>query len=153
MPELLAGLPTAVLVDRALMDLDSGDPLRAARARGVLLSVQEEAALDPVRLRARSSPPGSAARLEAVSVLLERGETPEGCLVRDIVGASLRDISRADGPARGALLAVDRLRGLGEAGIRELREQALSGSALSKTAARVLAALFGEARPLPETRP
>jgi hypothetical protein len=149
---LLEAVPPAVLVDRAIMDLDSGDPVLVERARCVLLSVQDGEALGPLRDRARSAPAGSAARLEAVAVLLERGEAA-GCPVADVVAASVRDLVRGGGASRGVLLALERIRDLGESALGELRAEALAGGPAGQAAARVLAALFGEVRPLPEARP
>lgn len=152
-PELLLGLPPAVLVERALLDLDSGEPARAARARCILLSVEDSAALEPLRARARTAPRGSAARLEAVNLLLERGESPAAFTAEEVVAAGVRELARGDPAPRAALLALERIRSLGEAALPALRATASAGGSAGEAAARVLAALFGEEWPLAGLRP
>ena len=133
-PDALLGLPAAVIVGRALFDLDSGDPERMERARCVLLSVPGEEATGPLLARVRAAPRGSAARLEALALLAERGEPLAGVEPAEMVAMSLREITRGDPSGRAAVLAAARIRALGEAALPALREEARPGAPLAEAA-------------------
>jgi hypothetical protein len=143
-PDILDGLPAAVAADLAIFDLDSGDPERAARARGVLVALPAASCVDALLGRARTDPPGSDARLEILAVLAERGEPLEEFPAVEVVAMSLREIARREPASRPALLALDRLRGMGEAALPPLREAAESDPPRAELAARLLELLFGE---------
>jgi hypothetical protein len=151
----VSGLPPSVVAGRALFDMESGDPGREARARCILLALPDDPAAEALRSRARTALPGSAARLDALSVLAERGDPLEGVEPAEVVAMSLREIARHEPSSRGALLALDRLRGMGEAALPALREEAGADGPRSEPAARVLLRLFGErpVRLLPLARP
>ncbi len=153
--EDVSEVPPSVLAGRALFDLDCGDPAREARARCILVAMPAETAVRALLARVRSTAPGSDARLDALAVLAERGEPLEGVEPGEVVSMSLRDLSRDRTPTRGALLALDRLRAMGEAARPALREAAASPGAASDAAARLLLVLYGErpARGLREVRP
>lgn len=150
-----SGLPPAVVAGRALFDLESGDPGREARARCVLVAMPAGPAAEAILTRAQSAPRGSPARLDALSVLAERGDPLQGVDPAEIVAMSLREIARREPSSRGALLALDRLRGMGEAARPALREEAGADGPRSEPAAGVLLLLFGEraVRQLPQARP
>lgn len=147
--------PPAVVADRAMFDLDSGDPELQARARGLLLALPAGSCVDALRRRARTSPEGSEARLELLGVLAERGEPLEEFDVPEVVAMSLRAIDRSGAPSRSGLLALHRIRALGDAARPALREAAGSDGPRAEAAARVLARLFGEIpdRGLRDARP
>jgi hypothetical protein len=143
-PDNLAGLPAAVIGGRALFDLDSGDPDRVRRARSVLLALPEGPGLDGLRDRVRTGDPGSPARLEALAVLAERGDPLEGIAPAEKVTMCLREMVHGDAALRSTLLALDRLRGMGEAARRPLRREARSGGPYEAEALRCLRTIFHE---------
>ncbi len=154
-PDSLAGLPPAVTAERALFDLDSGDPDRVRRARCVLLALPDGPGLDAVRARVRSGRAGTDARLEALAVLAERGDPLDAAAAEEVVSMCLREMSRPDPVRRSAMLSMDRLRGMGEAARPYLREASRPGGPHAPEAARALSVLFGEApdHRLREARP
>jgi len=133
-----------VVVGRALFDLESGDPQRTARARSVLVAVPESPALDPLRERARTASRDSAQRLDALAILAERGEPVDGCEAEDLVAMNLREIERRERSGRPVILALDRLRNMGEAARDPLRDEARHGGPRARVASRILSVLFGE---------
>ncbi len=153
--EDVSGLPPSVVAGRALFDMESGDPAREARARCILLALPDGAAIDALRSRVLTAAPGSAPRLDALALLAERGDPLAGVDPGEVVSMSLREIGRPEPSARGALLALDRLRGMGEAARPALRAEANADGPRSEPAARVLLLLFGEraVRSLREARP
>jgi hypothetical protein len=142
--DVLAGLPPTVVADRALFDLESGDPERQARARGLLLALPAWSCVDALRRRAVSAPEGSEGRLETLGVLAERGEPLEGIGIGEIVAMNVREIDRSGAPSRRGLLALDRIRALGESAREALRGEAAADGPRADAAARVLSRLFGE---------
>jgi hypothetical protein len=152
-PDILLGIPVSVVVERALFDLDSGDPERAARAREVLLAIPAGPAIEPLHARFHGAPRGSVPRLDTLAILAERGECPEGCDVGEIVEVSLREIARGDASGRPALLAVERIRSLGEGAREPLRAAARDGGAASGVAGSLLRVVFHEAAPSTTVRP
>jgi hypothetical protein len=154
-PETLAGLPVPVIVERALFDLESGDPARVERARCVLVALNDGPGLDALRERVRSRPAGSTARLEALAVLAERGDPLEAAAAEEVVSMCLREMSRPEPSRRAFMLSMDRLRGMGETARPFLLEASRPGGPVSAEAARALLLLYGEApdRRLREARP
>ena len=152
-PDLLLGVPVSVVVERALFELESGDPGRAARARAVLLAIPPGPATEPLRARFHAAPRGSALRLDVLAILAERGEYPEGSDAGEVVEMSLREIARGDPSGRPALLAVERIRSLGEGARGPLRVAARDGGAASDVAGSLLRVIFHEAAPPPGVRP
>lgn len=143
-PDTLAGLPPAVIAERALFDLDSGDPERADRARCVLLALPEGPGLDAVRDRVRAGRAGTSSRLEALAILAERGDPLEAAAAEEVVSMCLREMARPDPARRAAMLSMDRLRGMGETARPFLREASRPGGPHSAEAARALSHLFKE---------
>jgi hypothetical protein len=133
-----------VIVGRALFDLDSGDPLRMARARSVLVAFTGPQAAEALRRRVEEAPEGSAERLQALALLAERGDSLEGLASGEIVAMNLGEIAADDGRARSSMLALSRLRGMGEEARTPLREAARDPGPRGDLAARVLRLLFGE---------
>jgi hypothetical protein len=152
MPDLLTGVPAAVLAGRAVFELESGDPPRRERARRLLRAL-DGAALDAWLLRASAAPPGSPARRELLAVLADRGEVAAGFAAEEEVAACL-DLVLADPPGgRGAMLGTVRLRSLGEAALPPLMAEARVRGERSASAVRLLRLLGVPERDLPEPRP
>jgi hypothetical protein len=151
-PAILEGVPAAVVVDRALVDLDSGDPVRVRQARRVLLASASED-LEPVRARARRGAPGSPARLAALAILAERGEPLDDWSASEIVEMTLREIESGEDSGRATLLGLSRLRGMGDGAVEALRAASRPGSPRESLASRLLAILGGPARVLSEALP
>jgi len=151
-PAVLEGVPPAVVVDRALVDLDSGDPARVRHARGVLLAA-DASQIEPLRVRARTGRPGSPARLLALGALAERGEALDDWAASEVVEMTLREIDADREGGRAAVLGVARLRQMGDAGVEALRAAARPGGPRSDLARRLLALLGEPARALSEARP
>jgi hypothetical protein len=150
-PAVLVGVPAAVIVDRALVDLGSGDPFRVARARAVLLALPPEE-IEPVRSLARAGIPGSEPRLGALAVLAERGEPLDDWAASEVVEMTLREIETDEAGGRAALLGVARLRSMGDCARAALRTAREPGGPRAALADRLLA-LLGPARDLPGARP
>ncbi len=152
-PDLLLGIPFPVVVERAIFDLESGDPARAARARSVLLAAPAGPSVEPLLLRFHGAPRESAVRLDVLAILAERGELPADCDAAELVEMSLREIESRDPSGRPTLLAAARLRALGEAARGPLRDEARRGGARSALAASVLRGLYGEETPPATAQP
>src|SRR5688572_14657034 len=154
-PDVLAGLPPAVTAEKALFDLDSGDPERVRRARCVLLALPEGPGLDAVRARVRARPAGTESRLEALAILAERGDPLDAAAAGEVVSMCLHELSRPDPAGRSRMLSMDRLRAMGEAARPYLREASRPGSPRAEAAAGALRVLFDEApdHRLREARP
>ena len=139
-PEVFLGVPPAVVAGRAVFDLESGDPERAARARRVLLALDAEA-LDTWIVKASAAPPGSPSRAALLAVLAERGESLDGWPPAEVVGMCLAEIA-GDGPGRrSTMLSLARLRTLGPAAIPPLETAAREGGRRGAVAERVLEVL------------
>jgi hypothetical protein len=139
-PAILEGLPPAVVLDRALFELESGSPERAAAARSTLVALEERAAGPALRARAAAAPPDSEERLELLAVLAERGDPLAGVGAEERVALVLREAERDARGGRGTLLALDRIRRMGQEGIRILRAEALPSRPRAATASRILEA-------------
>ena len=150
-PAVLVGVPGAVIVDRAIVDLGSGDPYRVARARSVLLAIPPEE-IEPVRRLARAGIPGSEPRLGALAVLAERGEPLDDWAASEVVEMTLREIETDEAGGRAALLGVARLRSMGDCARTALRSAREPGGPRAALADRMLA-LLDPARELPHARP
>lgn len=150
-PAVLVGVPASVIVDRALVDLDSGDSYRVARARAVLLALPSDE-MEPVRRRARAGVPGSDPRLGALAVLADRGERLDDWAASEVVEMTLREIESAEPGGRAAMLGVERLRSMGDSARTALRAANGPGGTRAALADRLLD-LLGPARELPHPRP
>jgi len=143
-PDTLAGLPQAVVAERALFDLDSGDAERVRRARCVLIALPEGRAVEALRDRVKAGPAGSAARLEALALLAERGDALDEAAAEEVVTLCLREMARPEPSRRAHMLFLDRLRGMGEAARPYLREASRPGGPDAAEATEALRVLFGE---------
>jgi len=150
-PAVLVGVPPSVIVDRALVDLDSGDAFRVERARAVLLALPVED-VEAIRRRARSGEHGSGRRLSALAILAERGEPLDDWAASEIVEMTLREIEGAEPGGRAAILGLERLRAMGDSARGALRAVGGPGEPRAALAERLLR-LLGPARELPEPRP
>lgn len=144
-PDTLAGLPPAVIAERALFDLDSGDPERAERARCVLLALPEGKGIDALRERVKAGAAGTSARLEALALLAERGDALEAAAAEEVVEMCLREMGRPETSRRAFMLSMDRLRGMGDAARPFLREASRPGGPDTEAATSALRLLFAEA--------
>ncbi len=152
LPETFAGVPASVVAGRAVFELESGDPARVARARGLLRSL-EPAALDAWLLRASAAPEGSGPRRALLAVLSDRGETAEGYAAAEEAAACLDDIVSDVPGRRGALMAALRIRGMGERALPPLLDEARAGGPRGEAALRLLRMLGVPDRDLPAVRP
>jgi hypothetical protein len=139
-PALLDGHPAAVVLDRALFELATGTPEGRAAARSVLVALEEGTAGPALRARAAAAPPGSDERLEFLALLAERGDPLAAVPAEERVALVLREAERDDRGGRGTLLALDRIRGMGQEGIRILRAEAAPSRPRAATASRILEA-------------